>query len=46
LASGLSQQVQKSPRTTEFSRSVPTQDLKLRVYEIYRDLGDWLLKRT
>ncbi len=46
LASGLSQQVQKSPRTTEFSRRVPMQDLKLRVYEIYRDLGDWLLKRT
>ncbi len=46
LASGLSQQVQHSLRTAEFSRRVPMQDLKLRVYEIYRDLGDWLLKRT
>lgn len=46
LASSLTQQVQKSPRTTLFSRRVPCQDLKLRVYEIYRDLGDWLLKRT
>lgn len=46
LASSLSQQVQKSRRTAEFSRRVPPQDLKLRVYEIYRDLGDWLLKRT
>jgi hypothetical protein len=46
LASSLSQQVQRSPRTAEFSRRVPQQDLKLRVYEIYRDLGDWLLKRT
>lgn len=46
LAGKLSRQVQKSPRTAEFNRRVPPQDLKLRVYEIYRDLGDWLLKRT
>jgi hypothetical protein len=46
LANGLSQQVQKSPRTADFCHRVPAQDLKLRVYEIYRDLGDWLLKRT
>jgi hypothetical protein len=46
LANSLSQQVQNSPRTADFCRLVPAQDLKLRVYEIYRDLGDWLLKRT
>ena len=46
LADSLAQQVQHSPRTADFCRRVPTQDLKLRVYEIYRDLGDWLLKRT
>lgn len=46
LANGLSQQVQSSPRTVDFRRLVPAPDLKLRVYEIYRDLGDWLLKRT
>jgi hypothetical protein len=46
LASSLSRQVQSSPRTVEFCRRVPAQDLKLRVYEIYRDLGDWLVKRT
>jgi len=46
LANSLSQQVHKSPRTVEFCRRVPAQDLKLRAYEIYRDLGDWLLKRT
>jgi hypothetical protein len=46
LASNLSHQVQHSPRTAEFSRRVPAQDLKLRVYEIYHDLGEWLLKRT
>lgn len=46
LADSLSQQVEKSARTAEFCRRVPRQDLKLRVYEIYRDLGDWLLKRT
>lgn len=46
LANGLSQQVQKSPRTAEFCRRVPAQDLKLRVYEIYHDLGEWLLRRT
>lgn len=46
LANSLSQQVQKSPRTAEFCRRVPLQDLKLRVYEIYRDLSVWLLQRT
>lgn len=46
LADTLLQHVQKSPRTADFARHVPAPDLKLRVYEIYRDLGDWLLKRT
>ncbi|HLK34560.1 MAG TPA: hypothetical protein VKT29_15805 [Terriglobales bacterium] len=46
LANSLSQQVQESSRTADFCRHVPAPDLKLRVYEIYRDLGDWLLRRT
>ena len=46
LANSLSQEVQQSPRTAEFCQLVPAPDVKLRVYEIYRDLGDWLLKRT
>lgn len=46
LANNLSHQVQHSPRTAEFRRRVPAQDVKLRVYEIYHDLGEWLLKRT
>jgi hypothetical protein len=46
LANNLLHQVQHSPRTAEFCRRVPAQDLKLRVYEIYHDLSEWLLKRT
>jgi hypothetical protein len=46
LAASLAEQVQKSPRTADFCRQVPAHDVKLRVYEIYHDLGNWLLKRT
>jgi|SRR5690242_12531684 hypothetical protein len=45
LADTLLRQVQKSLRTVEFCRRVPAIDLKLRVYEIYRDLV-WLRKRA
>jgi hypothetical protein len=45
LASSLLQKVQNSPLTTEF-RNVPPEELKQRVYEIYRHLGDWLLGKS
>ncbi len=42
LASSLLHKVQSSKFTTEY-RNVPPEELKQRVYEIYRHLGDWLL---
>lgn len=45
LASSLLQKVQNSKFTTEF-RNVPPEELKQRVYEIYRHLGDWLLGKS
>lgn len=42
LASGLLEKVQNSELTRSY-RHVAPEDLKLRVYEIYRHLGDWLL---
>src|SRR5947207_407693 len=44
LASCLLDLVQNSEATPEYSR-VPAEDLKQRVYEIYRHLGDWLLTK-
>ena len=45
LAAGLLQRVQNSELTQEY-RNVPPEELKQRVYEIYRHLGDWLLGKT
>ena len=45
LAAGLLQRVQNSELTQGY-RSVPPEELKQRVYEIYRHLGDWLLGKT
>jgi hypothetical protein len=45
LASCLLVKVQESEHTREF-RNVPTEELRERVYEIYRHLGDWLLGKT
>ena len=45
LAAGLLQKVQNSECTLEY-RNVPAEELKQRVYEIYRALGDWLLGKT
>lgn len=45
LAAGLLRKVQGS-ETTEAYSSVPPNELKQRVYEIYRHLGDWLLGRS
>jgi hypothetical protein len=45
LAAGLLQRVQNSELTQSY-RNVPPEELKQRVYEIYRHLGDWLLGKT
>lgn len=44
LAAGLLQKVQNSPLLVDY-RNVPPEELKQRVYEIYRHLGDWLLSK-
>jgi len=45
LAQTLLTRVQESDQTRDF-RKVPPEELKDRVYEIYRHLGDWLLGKT
>ncbi len=45
LASCLLTKVQESEHTRDF-RNVPPEELRERVYEIYRHLGDWLLGKT
>jgi hypothetical protein len=45
LASGLLKKVQSSELTRSY-RNVPPEELKQRVYEIYRHLGDWLLGKS
>jgi hypothetical protein len=45
LAAGLLNRVQTSEYTQDY-RNVPVEDLKERVHEIYRHLGDWLLGKS
>ena len=45
LAASLLLRVQESDQVPDF-RNVPAEELKQRVYEIYRHLGDWLLGKT
>ena len=45
LAAGLLAKVQDSELTRTY-RNVPPEELKQRVYEIYRHLGDWLLGKS
>lgn len=45
LAAGLLHKVQNSPLVREY-RNVPAEELKQRVYEIYRHLGEWLLSKS
>jgi len=45
LAAALLLKVQESEHTRDY-RNVPAEELKERVYEIYRHLGDWLLGKT
>ncbi len=43
LANCLLERVQKSELTPSFHQNVPDEELKERVYEIYRHLGEWLM---
>jgi hypothetical protein len=45
LVAGLLEKVQSSEFTGDYC-NVPPEELKLRVYEIYRHLGEWLLGKT
>src|SRR5579863_3223600 len=45
LAAGLEERVQANPQVTHFS-DISAQELKDRVYEIYRHLGEWLLGKN
>jgi len=45
LAGGLEERVQTSPEVGHF-RTVPAHELRDRVYEIYRHLGEWLLGKN
>lgn len=45
LAASLLLRVQESEHTQAY-QNVPPEELKERVYEIYRHLGDWLLGKT
>ncbi len=45
LAASLLERVRTSPLVPEY-RNVPADELKQRVYEIYRHLGEWLLSKS
>src|SRR5579871_2787371 len=45
LATGLLRKVENSEFTHEY-RNVPGEELKERVFEVYRHLGDWLLGKS
>jgi hypothetical protein len=45
LAAGLLKRVQESELTRGY-RNVPPEELRQRVYEIYRHLGEWLLGKS
>jgi hypothetical protein len=45
LAQNLLNRVQHSLRASDY-KLVPAEELRQRVYEIYRNLGDWLLGKT
>jgi hypothetical protein len=45
LAACLLDQVQNSQLTQNYQQNVPAEELKERVYEIYRHLGEWLMDK-
>jgi hypothetical protein len=46
LSQGLMHSLQASPRCADLLRKVPADELRSRVQEIYRNLGDWVLTKT
>ena len=46
LSEGLMHRLKKSDRCSGLLQRVPSDELKRRSYEIYRDLSDWLLHKT
>jgi len=45
LARSLHERIQNSPRFKDYQK-VPPEELKQRTYEIYHNLGEWLLTKT
>jgi hypothetical protein len=45
LSLGLSEQIRKSERTSDFRKILP-QELQLAATEVYRNLGEWLMQKT
>src|SRR5208282_3929991 len=45
LAGGLEEKVQTSSQVSHF-KTIPVHELRERVYEIYRHLGEWLLGKN
>jgi hypothetical protein len=46
LARGLLERIENSERCREFVQKVPPEELRQRVYEIYHNLGQWLMRKT
>ncbi len=46
LASALLEKIRHSEATSSYARQVPDEELRQRVYEVYRNLGDWLLGKS
>jgi hypothetical protein len=45
LAAGLTEKLRQSERTRDF-RKIPPEQLRRTIEEVYRNLGEWLLKKT
>ena len=46
LARGLLERIENSERCREFVHKIPPEELRQRVYEIYHNLGQWLMRKT
>jgi hypothetical protein len=46
LSEGLLYKLQHDPRCCQLTQKVPPLELKARTFEIYRNLGEWLLNKT
>ncbi len=45
LARGLTEKLAHSEKASEL-RKIPESEMRQRIYEVYRNLGDWLLNKT